>query len=221
MECKTTRTAMISLIIGFFAYFLIYVLLFEESLSFWIELGFALIAFVVCASAIHAQKQTPRFFLRLPIYVVGIAYLIAQLIVSMLFMIWPAICNPWGYVIGILLLGGFLCVFLTSQASVKHITSVDSQISEDTSFIKDLIMQLESLKEELPDNQQRIDELIELAQFSNLRSCERAHAVEQNIQIQTDKLLADAKAGKTEALDNRCNELKKLLQQRDQICTRK
>ena len=221
MECKTTRTAMIALAIGFVVYSLICVLLFEASFSFWIELGFALIAFVVCAFVICRQKQAPRFFLRLPIYVVAVIYLIAQLIASMLFMICTAICNPWGYVISILLLGGFLCVVLTSQASIEHIASVDSQISADTSFIKDLTMRLESLKKELPDNQQHVDELIEIARFSNLQSCEKAQAVEKIIQIHVDELLADAKTGKTETLDSRCDELKKLLQQRDQICTRK
>lgn len=221
MEDKTSRTAIIALIIGFVVYSLICVLLFETSFSFWIELSFALIAFAVCAFAIYRQNQTPRFFLRLPIYVVAIAYLMAQLIVSVLFMIWPSICNPWGYAISILLFGGFICVLLLSRASIEHIVTIDSQINEDTSFIKDLIMQLESLKEELPDNQQCVNELIEMVRFSNLRSCGKAQEVEQIIQVHVDGLLADAKAGKTEALDSRCNELKKLLQQRNQICTRR
>lgn len=220
MERKTARTAIITLIVGFVLYFLVCVLLFETSFSFWIELSFASIAFAVCALTIYRQSRTPRFFLRLPIYVVAVAYLIAQLIASVLFMICPAICNPWGYALSILLLGGFLCVVLTSQASIEHIASIDSQINEDTSFIKDLIMQLGVLKGELPDNRQHVDELIEIAQFSNLRSCEGAQAVEQIIRIHVDELLADVKAGNTETLDSHCVELKKLLHQRDQICTR-
>ncbi len=221
MERKATRTTIIALIVGFAVYFLICVLLFEASFSFWAELGFALIAFAACAFVIFKQKQTPKFFLKLPIYTVAAAYLIAQLIVSTLFMIYPALCNPWGYAIGILLLGGFLCVALTSQASTEHIASIDSQINEDTSFIKNLVMHLEALKETLPNNQDCVDELIAIAQFSNLRSCKKAQPVEQIIQAHVNELLADTKAGKIEALDSRCDELKKLIQQRDQLCIRK
>lgn len=221
MERRATRTAIIALIVGFAAYFLICMLLFEASFSFWIELGFALMAFATCIFVILRQEQAPSFFLKLPIYTVAAAYLITQLIVSTLFMIFPAFCNPWGYAISIFLFGGFLCIALTSQASTEHIASIDSQINEDTSFIKDLVMHLETLKETLPDNQNCVDELIEISRFSNLRSCKKAQPVEQIIQAHVNELLADTKAGNIEALDSRCDELKKLLQQRDQLCIRK
>lgn len=218
MERKATHTAIIALIIGFVIYSLICVLLFETSFSFWIELSFALIAFAICVFTIYRQSQTPRFFLRLPIYVVAVAYLIAQLIASVLFMICPAICNPWGYALSILLLGGFLCIALTSQASTEHIASIDSQINEDTSFIESLQIQLKALKDKLPDNQQRIDKLIDTARFSNLRSCSKAEVIEKSIQSEIEEVHELLQSGKTDRIASLLNKIEKQLNERNRIC---
>lgn len=220
MTRNKVRYMVTVLIIALAAYTFVCMLLFEKTIIFWVELSFSFVAFLLSFLAIRKQRSNEKIFLRLPVYVIALFYLVAQLFTSILFMLVPSIGNPWGYVVAILLLAGFLFVLVLSQMTISHVSSVDMRVSENTSFIGDLILQLNYLKDQVPGNQESIDELLDIARYSNLQSCDKSQEIENTIQVKIKELSTIDKSN-SESFSKYCSEIKSLLKYRNQICTRK
>lgn len=128
-------------------------------------------------------------------------------------------CEPWCYVVSVALLAFYLCILLATRATVQHIDEVDKSIQQNTAFIKNLILKLEALKDEVDGSQQEeIKSLISLARFSNLQSCEASKEIEVNIVESVDELDSAIQNNDHDAISKAVDQMSKQLKQRDRIC---
>lgn len=218
MKSSKYPIAVISLCVILAAYVLVCMLVFEKSPVFWAELAFTVAAFVLAGLAI-VQSRKERFFLNLPLYAIASFYLVVQLVASLIVMAIGPICEPWCYVISIILLAAYLCTFLAAKATMQHITSVDEQVKKDTSFMKELILQLECLRDELPESQRdQISQLINSAKYSNLRSCEASQGIEKDIHESMNVLKEAIRSNNESETDQVASRLNTQIKQRDRVC---
>lgn len=218
MNAKKQHIAIIALAIGFIAYACICFLVFEKSVVFWVELIFTFAAFLLSVYTIQ-KPGSRRFFLNLPLYTIASMYLAIQLIASIVFMTMQTACEPWCYVVSIALLALYLCILLATQATVEHVETVDEAIQQNTAFIKGLILELETLRDKADASQQEdIIALIDLARYSNLRSCEASQEVEEKILSSVNQLDSAVQSNDYDAISSIADQISILLKQRDQIC---
>ncbi len=218
MNIKQQHIATIVLAIAFIAYTCICFLLFEKGIVFWAELGFTFVAFLFAAYTTQ-QPGSKKLFLNLPLYVITSVYLTIQLIASIVFMAMQTACEPWCHVVSVALLALYLCILLATQATVQHIEEVDKSIQQNTAFIKNLILKLEALKDEVDSSQQEeIKSLISLARYSNLQSCETSQEIEMNIIKSVDELDSAIQNNDHDAISKAVDQISKQLRQRDRVC---
>lgn len=218
MNAKKQHIAIVALAIGFLAYTCICLLIFDKGVVFWVELGFTFVAFLL--SAYTTQRPgSPKFFLNLSLYVIASIYLSIQLISSIVFMVMQTVCEPWCYVVSIALLALYLCTLLATHTTVQHIGEIDKSIQQNTSFIKILIMKLETLRDMADASYKKeFDSLIDLARYSNLQSCEASQEIEDSINESLRMLDSAVQDDDQDAVSTAVHQLSKQLKQRDQIC---
>ncbi len=218
MDIKKQHIAVIVLAIGFIAYACICLLLFEKGIVFWAELGFTFVAFLLTAYTTQ-RPESKKLFLNLPLYVIASVYLTIQLIISIVFMAVQTACEPWCYVVSVALLAFYLCILLATRATVQHIGEVDKSIQQNTAFIKNLILKLEALRDEVDGSrQEEIEDLISLARYSNLQSCEASREIEISITESVEELDSAIQNNDRDAISEAVDQISKQLRQRDRVC---
>lgn len=221
MGSKKLGVAIASLLIGIIAYVLICFLVFEQNRIFWVELLFTLIAFALCALAVRASFGR-KLFINLPLYTIACVYLIVQIVICTVSLALRSDGELWFYVASILALALYLCIFITTRATAKHISGVDDVITNDTTFAKNLLLQLSMLAAELGGaRKNKIDHLIDAVKYSELRSCSNSLEIESSINQNMDRIKIVLREKNPEAFDALCNELEIQISQRGQICCRK
>lgn len=207
--------------ISFIAYALICFLVFPRGVIFWVELGFSITAFLLLGVAIKSSEKQKLVF-SFPLYYLAFAYLLVQIITSFVSMSMQQMCEPWCYVVSVILLALYLCAFLATRATTSYIDCLDKDVQQQTSFISRLILELEALQNEAEGEQKAaIAEVINIARYSNLQSCEASKTIEEDVLMCAKKLELAVQENSENAVLGITKQMSERLKQRDRICKAK
>ena len=181
------------LCIAFMAYALICSIVFQRNIVFCVEICFSLIAFLLSGVAMTSAEDQKLVF-NLPLYCLASVYLVLQILASLFFMGLQGSCEPWCYAINVSLLAVYLCALLATRATLSHIVQVDKSA------------------------EQQIEEVIDVARYSNLRSCDASQEIEEVILETAKNLSAVIQDEPNSSITDMTNRISEQLKRRDRIC---
>jgi len=192
--------------------------------SFWIGYIAITLAFVIDYAITYVSLKNSdskqKLFYNIPIVYISYCSLIACIIVGVLCMlnsnmpIWLAIITS------VIAIGINAIAILRAKATIDIVETIDNQVKEKTSFIRDLTAQAKSLSSiaSSPEAKDACNKVYEALRFSDPMSSEAVSKLEQEI---AEKFAAftDAVKTKDEALiQNFTNELMDVIASRNDLC---
>ena len=174
----------------------------EKTATFWTAYIFTVVAFllqILVWKVAFGKKDTLKSkFLGIPVIYVGTSYLIVQLIVFAIFMIFP-ILPVWLAIVvcSIVLAASVLCA-IAGQAGANEINRVEEKIKVKRAFIQFLQVDIQMLAESETDAETKtaLVKLAEKVRFSDPMSHEMLGELESRISAKVGqmKTSADKKA---------------------------
>lgn len=159
----------------------------DKTIAFWIAYAFTVVAFVlqigIWNAAFKAAVVLKSKFLGIPIIYAGIAYLVFQLIVFAVFMIFPLI-PTWIVVIACAMVLGISAVCLISaDAARDEINRVEEKVNRKVFYIRELQADVETLaeQEQNPEIKASLERLAEKIRYSDPMSSEALEDLEARI----------------------------------------
>ena len=159
----------------------------DKTIAFWIAYAFTVVAFVlqigIWNAAFKAAEVLKSKFLGIPIIYAGIAYLVFQLIVFAVFMIFPLI-PTWIVVIACAMVLGISAVCLISaDAARDEINRVEEKVNRKVFYIRELQADVETLaeQEQNPEIKASLERLAEKIRYSDPMSSEALEDLEARI----------------------------------------
>ena len=159
----------------------------DKTIAFWIAYAFTVVAFVlqigIWNAAFKAAEVLKSKFLGIPIIYAGIAYLVFQLIVFAVFMIFPLI-PTWIVVIACAMVLGISAVCLISaDAARDEINRVEEKVNRKVFYIRELQADVEVLaeQEQNPEIKTSLTRLAEKIRYSDPMSSEALEDLEARI----------------------------------------
>lgn len=163
----------------------------EHSAAFWIAYSFTNIAFVLqlifWKRAFKNANEMKSKFLGIPIIYVSVLYLIVQLICFTVIVVSKA--QSWVAVVSsVSILGVFCLLIISGEISRNTVKNVEQKISDNTTFIKNFHQQIDCLiiDEKDPVIKAKLQEVADVAKYSELRSSRDSIVEEKNIENQLE-----------------------------------
>lgn len=163
----------------------------EHSAAFWIAYSFTNIAFVLqlifWKRAFKNANEMKSKFLGIPIIYVSVLYLIVQLICFTVIVASKA--QSWVAVVSsVSILGVFCLLIISGEISRNTVKNVEQKISDNTTFIKNFHQQIDCLiiDEKDPVIKAKLQEVADVAKYSELRSSRDSIVEEKNIENQLE-----------------------------------
>ena len=191
---------------------------FEKTRVFWVSFAFGLLA--ICFQiplwnkALSGETLRSKF-LGFPVLHIGIAYLIIQLIVSIIMMAVPGI-RLWIAIIVDVFILTITCVLITSGGVARSaIEETEEKIQEKTSFIKGLKADIDILLSKETDTKvkEALRKLSEETRYSDPMSNSALGSIEAEI---SEKMISFSTAGENKL--NVISEISELIKQRNIKC---
>lgn len=191
---------------------------FEKTPVFWVSFVFGLLA--ICFQiplwnkALSGETLRSKF-LGFPVLHIGIAYLIIQLIVSIIMMAVPGI-RLWIAIIVDVFILTITCVLITSGGVARSaIEETEEKIQEKTSFIKGLKADIDILLSKETDTKvkEALRKLSEEIHYSDPMSNSALGSIEAEI---SEKMISFSTAGENKL--NVISEISELIKQRNIKC---
>ena len=191
---------------------------FEKTPVFWVSFVFGLLA--ICFQiplwnkALNGETLKSKF-LGFPVLLIGIAYLIIQLIVSIIMMAVPGI-RLWIAIIVDVFILTITCVLITSGGVARSaIEETEEKIQEKTSFIKGLKADIDILLSKETDTKvkEALRKLSEETRYSDPMSNSALGSIEAEI---SEKMISFSTAGENKL--NVISEISELIKQRNIKC---
>ena len=191
---------------------------FEKTPVFWVSFVFGLLA--ICFQiplwnkALSGETLRSKF-LGFPVLHIGIAYLIIQLIVSIIMMAVPGI-RLWIAIIVDVFILTITCVLITSDGVARSaIEETEEKIQEKTSFIKGLKADIDILLSKETDTKvkEALRKLSEETRYSDPMSNSALGSIEAEI---SEKMISFSTAGENKL--NVISEISELIKQRNIKC---
>ena len=191
---------------------------FEKTPVFWVSFAFGLLA--ICFQiplwnkALNGETLKSKF-LGFPVLLIGIAYLITQLIVSIIMMAVPGI-RLWIAIIVDVFILTITCVLITSDGVARSaIEETEEKIQEKTSFIKGLKADIDILLSKETDTKvkEALRKLSEEIRYSDPMSNSALEGIEAEI---SEKMKSVSTAGENK--NNLISEISGLIKQRNIKC---
>ena len=191
---------------------------FEKTPVFWVSFVFGLLA--ICFQiplwnkALSGETLRSKF-LGFPVLHIGIAYLIIQLIVSIIMMAVPGI-RLWIAIIVDVFILTITCVLITSGGVARSaIEETEEKIQEKTSFIKGLKADIDILLSKETDTKvkEALRKLSEETRYSDPMSNSALGSIEAEI---SEKMISFSTAGENKL--NVISEISELIKQRNIKC---
>ena len=191
---------------------------FEKTPVFWVSFVFGLLA--ICFQiplwnkALGGETLKSKF-LGFPVLHIGVAYLIIQLIVSIIMMAVPGI-SLWIAIIVDVIILAITCILVTSgDVARTAIEETEEKIQAKTSFIKGLRADVDALLSKEADTEVReaLRKLSDEIRYSDPMSSSALENIEAEI---TEKLISVSTAGENKM--NVISEISGLIKQRNIKC---
>jgi hypothetical protein len=205
---------------------------FERSTGFWISYVFStaaiLLADVMTFYALERNAARSRFY-GLPLVYVAWGHLAVQLVLGFVFMAAPGIralasvpaVPSWLiFVISALMLGVCLIGLLAAETGSTEIRRIDGVVEEKVFYIKSLSADIRGLtaRSEETSLKEALLDLAETMRFSDPMSDGRLAALENKIETKSAVLGESVAAGNTDGALALCDELRRLLAERNRKC---
>jgi hypothetical protein len=164
-----------------------FVVPFEKTTTFWVAYAFGIVAVllqeIICIVAWDKATTTKSRFLGIPQLMVGVYYLIAQLIVSVVFIFMSHLSFVIPLVASILLLMLLAILMVGTEAARDEIQRIDDRVAAKVGFIRDLQAEVELLVSRFDDDEvkRQLKALAEDIRYSDPMSTEAVSHLESQI----------------------------------------
>lgn len=223
MDKNNKRYLLIGIIAAVVFTIVAFVAPFVKTPTFFAAYIFGLIAVVlliVVSMMIEGSREVRSKFLSWAIMDVAIRYSIAQLILSLIFMIMST-WQTWILIVVSILLLAFCCVgLIAADAGKEEIERIDKQVKEKVFYIREMQAEIECLIIKTEDTilKKNLKELVEKIRYSDPMSSEQLYALEKKIIEKTGILQELVKTGAIEEANNLCKEIQNLFIERNNKC---
>lgn len=190
----------------------------EKTMAFWITYAFAVAALtaqiVIWKAALGRDSAMKSKFLGLPTLHIGIVYLLVQLAVFAVFLLFPVIPAWIAVVVCIVIAGASSICMIAADAGWGEIERVEAKVQKKVFYVKSLQADVEALVDRENDSETKaaLTQLAEKLRFSDSISHEQLAELEAQIEAKVSEL--KAAADKAEIIA----EILSLLDERNRKC---
>ena len=213
-------------IIALIVYNAVVFLLFDvKGEAYWSAYLFTIVAIIaqiaVPLLALQRRGELRDAFLGLPVFTVGILYLLIQVILGLLIMVIRPFPLPWAIVIQLLLLAAYAVLVISALLVKGHVEAVERRNSQRTVFMKIFRSDVEILAGKVTDPQVKkaVEHLAEQARYADPTSNEALGSIEHQISDQFFVLQGMIEEGKdAEVVIQAVRSLESLVKERSIRC---
>lgn len=161
---------------------------------FWITYGFTCVAFAILFAVWNRcffLDETPKSrFLGYGITYVATYYFVAQLVLFVIVLGVPDIKKWLVIIANTVLLGIGLIGICSTQIGKNYIGSIDQKVAIKVDFIKNILVDLELIANDLTDTEEKraMDKLLETVRYSDPMSSDKLAGIEQEIDTKVSEL---------------------------------
>ena len=190
---------------------------------FWIAFAFIVIAFIgnlVCAYLAFKAENLKKMFLKLPLITVSWSALIAMLAVGSIIMIIPN-CPAWIASVACLIILAFNAIAVIKAGwAAEAVSRIDEKIKVQTSFIKNLTIDAESLLSRAKSDavKEGCKKVYEAVRYSDPMSNEALNVIEAKITVKMDELSSAVGTNEAEKVKEISDEIVILVGDRNKKC---
>lgn len=204
---------------------LTFALPFEKNAVLWVSYLFGAVAIAaqvyVVRTAFGKGKSLKSKFYGFPVAEIGAIYLLAQLVLGLVFMALARVAPVWlPVVVYVVLLGAAAVGFIAADAAADIVTEVDDHVKADTLFIRSLTADAESLLSKAKGDEIRAvcKKVYEAARYSDPVSNPALAPLESEITLRFSAFSEASMAGDTEKAIQLADETITLLGDRNKRC---
>lgn len=220
---KTKSTVGIGLVyvilLGIFN-LLVFTIFKNHSNVFWLSYGLMTFAFVVQILSMFLSFRTADVetaFFGIPLASFSVFYLVAELVIGTLFMIFQQASFTLALVIQVVVLAVFLVVAILSLLARDTVQEMGSNIKEKVADLKSVLIDVEMMRDgcEDPELKEKLRKLSETIKYSDPMSTEAIEGVEQRIQRKVSELRVYLDDNQVTDATQACKELEMLYIERN------
>lgn len=201
-------------IILFAVYSMVIFLIFNNRNNiFWISYGFFAAAFllhIACVALSFRNLTANAVFFGIPLVSFSNYFLLSELFVSLVFMIFRKAANvKLCTALQVILFAIFLVIAIISLASKSYTSDMTQQIQEDVRYVQNIRGALESLMQQCqhPAAKEMLRKAAEAARYANQKSSPSVQQIDDNIHRIMQDLESAYYQGDLAGLDRQCTAL--------------
>lgn len=190
---------------------------------FWIAFVFIVLAFIgnlVCAHLAFKAENSKKMFLNLPLITVSWSALITMLVVGSVLMLIPN-CPAWiTAVVCIIILAFNAIAVIKAGWAADAVSKVDERVAAQTSFIKSLIVDTESILSRAKSDAVKAEckKVHEAVRYSDPMSNDALSVIEAKITVKVDEFSSAVGADDAEKAKEVADEIVILVADRNKKC---
>lgn len=190
---------------------------------FWIAFVFIILAFIgnlVCAYLAFKAENIKKMFLNLPLITVSWSALIAMLVIGMVLMLIPN-CSAWIAAVVCIIILAFNVIAASKVVwAADAVSKVDERVAAQTSFIKNLIVDTESILSRAKSDAVKAEckKVNEAVRYSDPMSNEALSVIEAKITVKVDDFSTVVGADDAEKAKEIADEIVVLVTDRNKKC---
>ncbi|MDE7293558.1 MAG: YrzE family protein [Oscillospiraceae bacterium] len=223
---KNQKRILAVLAIIFIAYsVVVFALPFQMNGMFWLSYIFAVISVAaqvyVLKTAFDGTESVKSKFYGFPIAQVGVVYMAAQLILSLIFMIFSAITPMWiAVIVFVLLLAAAAIGFISADVMRDEIERQDVKLAADVSCMTTLRSLVYSLPGQCEDTEAKklLQDLADGFRYSDPVSSESLKDVETELERLVGELQTAVSEGDTKNIISAAKKTENVLDERNRLC---
>lgn len=166
----------------------------EKTATFWIAYAFTAVAFlvqiIVWQFSFKSEDKLKSKFLGIPIILVGITYLVIQIIAFSVFLIFPTILSWIAIIVCAVITSISVICLIGTDVARKEVERVEEKVGKKVFHIKSLQVDVEMLVSEEPDADTKValTKLAEKIRFSDPMSSNALADIEMEITAKVKEL---------------------------------
>ena len=191
--------------------------------SFWTSYVFITVAFLgnlACAWFALKAETPKKLFLNMPLLTISYTGLILMLIIGSVFMIVPSLPQWLGIIICFLILAFTAIAVIQANTAAELVQNTETKIRQQTSTLRDLAAQAESLIYQAKGEQARAEcqKVYDALRYSDPMSDANLSSIEMEISIRIGNLSSEVNNNNITSVNSISKELLSLIQKRNSLC---
>lgn len=203
-----------------------FVVPFARTTVFWVGYSFGVLAilfqlYIFKISFVDGVDAKSKFY-GFPIARIGVYYLAAQLILSVIEMVLPKVLPVWASVlVNVLLLAVALIGCITADAMRDEIVRQDGQLKKDVSNMRELQSLSRALVSQCPDGELKtiLEKLADDFRYSDPVSSDNTRELEADMRSQMGNIQQALVDGDVDGAKKLCGKLMGSLAERNRVCS--